>query len=282
MKAAVIGYVAGAASVVLAAILVGSTILSRWNGVSVSGPFAGSAGARTLIGVEFLLLVIAAAAFLLAEFSRRGALATREGGLLGVGTNTVSLRRISTPVRLLWMLVPILLWAGMSLVPLALAFSGPTAPGEPIRTGPAYDSGSVLWLLITVNAAGAAGAFGAMLASLVKALAYDHAARRGVLAWNPDGTLLRPRQSSGLWTALAYHARLDLIAGFIATAALGCLPFALAETGPERSGLVLASVVTAVIAGACALLVALNAWRSGRALTAGESLAAPVRLGDPA
>ncbi|SKC59023.1 hypothetical protein ACUWEX_12180 [Okibacterium fritillariae] len=223
---------------------------------------------NSVIGLEFLFLVLGMAAILMAEFSRQG-ITTESGGPLGLGTNRVDVTRRRYFSRVAWMLVPLLSWAAIVFVPLWAS-----ATGDPYET-PEYGSPESMWVVIAANAIIAAGAFGVMVASFVKAVFYDRAARLGRLERSKKGKrkglTAKPARGEGFFALVSYQGRLELVLAFLAVGTLGLLPFAFADEEGVASyvpAVMIGAVVTLVIA----LVIAANSWRSGRALTAGESL----------
>jgi hypothetical protein len=291
MSRGIIGlHIAGSAlSLAAVALFVGFC----WHSAQVSDRLF-SLDANAVIGIEFLLLMLATAAILIAQFSHRGRAAHNpEGGISGTGSNLVDVTRRSYLERVLWMLVPLTAWAAIFFTPLLIANSGQPWDWD------AYHPGTYAEIVVVANAFAAAGVFGAMLLSLIKALCYDLADRLGltptrttvvrkttngkgkkakgkgkgktkvVTSW-PNG-----QRSSGLWLFLSYMWRLELVFGFIAVGFLGGLPYALVggEGYPVAD---LWAPVTAAVLGAAALVIAANSWRSGEPLTAAESLTTGV------
>ena len=91
------------------------------------------------------------------------------------------------------------------------------------------------------------------------------------------------------WRGASYQFRIELWAGFAAGAALGLIPFALAETGVDCASifaeclagipsLAFGTLVTGVIFATLAVALASQTWRSGEYLTAAESMASGPRV----
>ncbi|ONI65453.1 hypothetical protein ALI44B_00030 [Leifsonia sp. ALI-44-B] len=226
---------------------------------------------NSIIGLEFLFLVLGTAAIMVGEFSGHGNLRAEKGGPIGLGTNKVDVTRRSYASRVLWMLVPLMSWAAIMFVPFVIISSG-----DPIDT-PEFGSPEDMWWVIGANAFAAAGAFGAMLASFVKALFYDRAIRTGRLARTRKGQLAAPPAGSAFWRFASYQARLELVFGFIAVGTLGVMPYAMQDDG--QPGIVLWVGGSAVVLAIVALVIAANSWRSGEKLTAGESMVGGIAAG---
>jgi hypothetical protein len=278
-------YVAGSGlSLAAVALFVGFC----WHSARVSDRLF-SLDANAVVGIEFLLFTLATAAIMIAQFSHRGRAARNPvGGISGTGSNLVDVARRSYLERVLWMLVPLTAWAAIFFTPLLIANSGQPWDWD------VYHPGTYAEIVVIANAFAAAGAFGAMLLSLIKALCHDLADRLGltptrqtvvrkakkgkgtgktktkvVTSW-PNG-----QRSSGLWLFLSYMWRLELVFGFVAVGFLGCLPYALVggEGYPTAD---LWAPITAAVLGAAAVVIAANSWRSGEPLTTAESLTTGV------
>lgn len=268
-----IAYAVGVFFAVLTVGLFLWTATTWWNEGSLYDLPGGSFWTQnSIIGLEFLFLVLGMAAILMAEFSRQG-IRTESGGPLGFGTNRVDVARRSYFSRVAWMVVPLVSWAAIVFVPLWAS-----ATGDPYET-PEYGSPDGMWFVIGANAMLAAGAFGVMVASFVKAVFYDHAARLGRLErarkGKRKGLTAQPAPGEALFVLLSYQARLELILAFLAVGTVGLLPFAFADTDGVP-GFVPAVMIGAAVVLVLALVIAANAWRSGRALTAAESLVGGV------
>jgi hypothetical protein len=264
-----IAYAVGAFFALLTVGLFLWTTTTWWNEGSVYDLPGGSFWTQnSIIGLEFLFLVLGTAAILMAEFSRQG-IKTESGGPLGFGTNRVDVSRRSYVSRVLWMLVPLLSWAAIVFVPLWAS-----ATGDPYET-PEYGSPESMWYVIGANAVLAAGAFGVMVASFVKALFYDRAARLGrldVAKKGPrKGLPVQPARGEALFALLSYQARLELVFAFLAVGTFGLLPYAFADPDGVPS-YVPPLMIGAALALVVAVVIAANSWRSGRRLTAAESL----------
>lgn len=272
-------YIIGSAlSVLTVAVFVGFC----WHSAAVSDRLF-SWDANTVIGIEFLLLVLATAAIMIAEFSHKARAAVNpEGGITGRGSNLVDITRRSYLERALWMLVPLVAWAAIFFTPLLILNS------EQSWDWDAYQPAGNAEIIVIANAFTAAGCFGAMLFSLIKAIGYDIADRLGLM---PVRRVVmtkgkRPKRkvvthwptaqpSSQFWLFVSYMWRLDLIFGFIAVGFLGALPYALVGGGGYPAADLWAPIAAAVL-GVAALVIATNSWRSGEPLTAAESLTVGV------
>jgi hypothetical protein len=246
-----------------------------------------------IIGGEFALAVLGTAAFMVADFTRQGAVTSqRTGGALGRGTNRVDVGRRSYLSRALWMLVPLSIWGAITFVPLWASSVGDEYERHH------FDPSSNLGWLIGANAFFAAGAFGVMVMSMTKALFYDAAERSGrIAARRPrrqpgTPTNRRRRKKRGgkhmqkpvyspeprdaaFWRGTSYFFRLELICGFILFGFLGVLPLALSEGEGYPPGELWAPIACGII-GVIGFIIAANSWRSGEPLTASESLTGGV------
>lgn len=275
-------YIAGSA---LSLLTVAVFVAFCWHSAAVSDRLF-SLDANAIIGIEFLLLVLATAAIMIAEFSHKASSAVvPDGGIYGRGANHVDVPRRSYLERVLWMLVPITAWAAIFLTPLLITNA------DQVWDWNAYQPATYAEIVVIGNAFTAAGCFGAMLFSLVKAIGYDAADRMGL---TPRRTLVTkpgkkgrkarrkvvtqwpsPQRYSGLWTFVSYMWRLDLIFGFIAVGFVGTLPYTLVHGEGYPSSDLWAPIAAAII-GVAGLAIATNSWRSGEPLTAGESLTTGV------
>ncbi|WP_157157221.1 hypothetical protein [Diaminobutyricimonas sp. LJ205] len=271
-------YLAGSAMVLALIAMLTSTVLLLASG----GPAASLPEGWTrnhVIGVGFILIVLAAACFILAEFSRRGRIEQdRDGGMFGFGSNRSETGRVSTGFRVLWILVGLAGWCALTLLPLVLVGN--------------YYAGDDLWFILAAYGFFAAGSVGVMLTSLVKAAFHDRAVAAGrfVHVSEATGRKASAQLPSGqkFWRFASYQFRLELLVGFAAGATLGLIPFALAETGADCGSifaecllgiptLALGTLVTGVILAALAVALASQTWRSGEHLTAAESMASGPR-----
>ena len=242
--------------------------------------------ANAVIGIEFLLLTLATAAIMIAEFSNKASSAVDpDGGLYGRGANHVDVPRRSYLERVLWMLVPIIAWTAIFFTPLFIANADQSWDWNAYRPG-TYDE-----IVVIANAFAAAGSFGVMLFSLIKAIGYDTADRLGltprrmlVTKQGKKGKKPRrkvvtqwptPQRYSGFFTFVSYMWRLDLIFGFIAIGFVGTLPYTLVH-GEGYPAADLWAPISAAVLGIAGLAIATNSWRSGEPLTAGESLTTGV------
>lgn len=284
LYAAAVGF-----AVLTLALFVGTATYWWFEGTpKVLGVYWDSTG---IIGGEFALLVLATAAFLIADFGRQDAITPqRRGGALGLGTNRVNVGRRSYLSRFLWMLIPLAMWALITYIPLWA-----TTIGDRYERRILDPSSDLAWL-IGANSFFAAGAFGVMVLSMIKALFYDWADRSGrIAARRPRPQPLTqqkkrrgrrrtqssrpvvspPPRDAAFWRGVSYFFRLELIAGFIFFGFLGALPLALSEGEGYPASELWAPIASGAI-GLIGVIIAANSWRSGEPLTAAESLTAGV------
>lgn len=275
-------YIAGS---VLLLLTVAVFVAFCWHSATVSDRLF-SLDANAIIGIEFLLLTLATAAIMIAEFSLKASSAVDpDGGLYGRGSTHVDVPRRSYLERVLWMLVPLTAWAAIFFTPLLIVNADQTWDWN------AYQPATYAEIVVIANAFTAAGSVGVMLFSLIKAVGYDTADRLGLtprrmLVTKPGKKGRKPRRKvvtqwptpqrySGFYTFVSYMWRLDLIFGFIAIGFVGTLPYTLVR-GEGYPVADLWAPISAAVIGVAGLVIATNSWRSGEPLTAGESLTTGV------
>ncbi|TFD56083.1 hypothetical protein E3T55_00090 [Cryobacterium frigoriphilum] len=208
-----------------------------------------------IVGTPMIIFLLAFCLLMLGELLRRARWVRSDRGTWRGATNTATLRVLSPRVHLAWIAAPVLVWAALIAVPVALGRAG----GWPAQVH--YSIEEDVWMLLGMYGALASGVAAVIAVSLVKKLAY---ARR-VAA----GTTLPAGTGSRFWRGLTYFWRFDLWLAFLGGLFMGPGWIALYYDDPI---FLLVPLGIGLVFLALGVICALNFWRSAEVLAAAESV----------
>jgi hypothetical protein len=247
-----------------AALVLWAVVLFLFVGLDgLRGEALGGEGAQNRTAQPAVLLLFASVPLFFAEMGRSATWAQHptRGFWRGGGTSVVRYPT-STPVHVLWMLVPLTVYAVLVLSPMAFR---PEAASSIFAA--ASDD---FWVHLQFYGVAAAGVVGVMAASLLKKAGYAVFATESAV----NGLSDRTRR---FWTVISAQWRAETFLSFIGAVFAGTLPTLWLSAAVQQYDLDVTAVF--VVAGIAlgfsltAAIVAVNAWRSGTPLGYAESVA---------
>lgn len=250
------------AVVSLVGIMVLLTIADRTATSSSPDPLYLVTGARGdteswLVAAPGILILLATVVVYLGELTRRGTWLSHDRTFLQGGSTTVDLVALPRRTHLAWLAAAIVGWLVVLVVPVFVELGG----GWP---GTLHEEAHhAAWSLL-VGYGGLVAALAAVSAvSLLKKATYDARQARGAASIVPKSFTVR------FWRWFSFRWRLELWIAGIAGGLLGSLPVAVLFW-PASGSLLLAAA--GIVLAALAIVLSLNAWRSGESLTRSESV----------
>jgi hypothetical protein len=217
-------------------------------GASISSVFADDISGTSTIAFPTLMLLLSLTGFFFGQFAVRGQWGMGGGAVFSGGAFKVDLRPLSVGLHAVLLLLALLAWVLVMVVPVLLDARGAIAAADGSSAREQY------WFTVTVYGT-LTGALAAMVGlSLVKKLSYNALLRRG-------GASIRMGSAAQTWWRKFSHIwRSELgMAGF-GGAALGLAPLGI-HLDSAAYGLSFSAAGAALLTGA--VVLALNAWRSG-------------------
>jgi hypothetical protein len=212
---------------------------------------------RWLISAPGVLVLLATVVAFISELYRRGTWRQHDRGFLQGGTNTVDLVALRTRTHIVLLLVAVVGWVAIVLAPVILEASG----GWPGYLHPAAHHAA--WSLLVGYGGLSAALAAASGASLLKKATYSARADAH------QGSIRAGSFGVRFWRWFSFRWRFELWIAGIGGGIVACAPVAFLFWPTSGAFLTLAiGVVLCVIA----IVLCLNAWRSGESLYRGESV----------
>lgn len=203
------------------------------------------------------MLLIVAMCFLIPGYlRRRGVIARRATTIWRGGSRIATYTPLPLGLHAAWALVPLAAWVLLVVIPLRNLIGGTAWPA-----GLQDENSSAVWMLLAGYGGLAAALFVTIVASLIKKVAYTARIARHPEA--VDGSA-----NKSIWRWITYRWRFDLWIAGIGGGFLGLCWIAL---GFEDTPFFLTTLCIGLVLIAGGLLLAVNYWRAGEPLGAGES-----------
>ncbi|WP_127572865.1 hypothetical protein [Georgenia faecalis] len=195
-----------------------------------------------------LMALLSMIAFFFGQFAARGRWGADEGYHSSGGSFTVLLRPVSVGLHAVLLVVALAAWALVMVVPLVLEAQGAIAASDGSTALSQY------WTVVTVYSVVTGALAGMTGVSLLKKLTYNESLRRH--GW----TIRKGTPSQLRWRLVSHIWRAELGIAAVAGVALGLAPLGVHLESTVFS-VSFAAAGAALLAGA--VVMALNAWRSG-------------------
>ena len=208
-----------------------------------------------------VLLLLASVPLFFAEMFRRGRWFARNRTFWQGGSVALVVRATPLPTFLAWMLVPVIFYCLLVPVPVLAAADTGTLGQTPSGASEEF------WTLVSFYGFVAAGIVGVFLATLLKRATYERlAAAHGPLA----------KRGRTFWRLISTQWRGETWFSFASLGLFGVLPLlwhdASAGDKPFDNSALTIMTTLAVVFGALAIALVLNAWRSGDQYGLAESI----------
>ncbi|TFC56955.1 MULTISPECIES: hypothetical protein [unclassified Cryobacterium] len=209
-----------------------------------------------MTAVPAMLLIVAVCFLIPGYLRRRGVIAERDTTFWRGGSHTAKYKPLPLGLHAAWALLPLAAWVLLVVIPLRNLIGGTAWPA-----GLKDENSSAVWMLLAAYGGLAAALFAAIVVSLIKKVVYTARVARHPEA--VDGSA-----GKGLWRWVTFRWRFDLWLAGLGGAFVGLCWIAL---GFDDTPFFVTTLAIGLALLAAGLLLAVNYWRAGEPLGAGES-----------
>jgi hypothetical protein len=246
---ALVGNTVGALALLVALGVVAAILWFTNDGVPIGDVIEDDYTGTTTIAFPFLMLVLSLIGFFFGQFASRGRWGTGPNtSVWSSGTFRVVLNPISVALHALFFALAVIAWALVLPVPVFLDASASLTLPE------GSSEAEQFWFTVSVYGAVTGGLAAIVGVSLLKKLTYNRSLERG------RSSIVDKSSSQVAWRRFSHIWRGELMIAALGGAALGLAPLGVhldsAAYGFAFAGAGIGLVVAAVV-------LALNAWRSG-------------------
>jgi len=245
---AIVANAVGALALLAAIAGIGWLLLYTGGDNSISSAFPDDVGGTRTIAAPALLLLLSMVAFFFGQYAARGRWGVGDDSPSSTGRFRVDLRPIGAGLHVILLAAAVVAWMLVLVVPVILDARGDLVLSD---GGSAADQ---FWFVVIVYGVISAATAMMIAVSLLKKLTYNRSLARHAAAIRPGSSSQRLwRQWSHIWR------------GELGVAAFGGIALGLSPLGAPlgSAAFTLGMLAAGVVLTAFAVVLALNAWRSG-------------------